>query len=549
MRSALVGIALVLSTMPGPGGAANMLWEPPVRVGPGPEEGSHRFQDLLPGPGPELRLHAFVNRRVSRFSVRAFDLVVGADLDWKTSWAARREFTYDNGTPQSAYEVHAAVDSRDGIHVVHEAFDLFPPAQTLHIGYKSDAGGDWRPDRRPVLRSVTDIENCTGANPGICVARDADGREWVHVLYHRRPLLPGPDASCRSFVYVHDARPADDPSPAGGWIGESWFADAFVGQGFTLAGEGGVGLMPVADGRGRLHVIGRRHDTGSDSLRICHVFGSRAGTGRPWSTTVIELDSMPRRTGGEDGPYERPLAAPVVLVRGEDDEGEVLDAVWNHNVVDGKRLRKEVRFARFAAGPERWSAPIGITPEDSSSSHTARLHRAADGVLHVVYHEREPGTGVNRLVYRRAAGDPRVASSWSAPQCVTGDLAAGAIGPVFAAEADTVWLGFTSDDPSVGPETRWQAWFRRGVPIGAATAGDAAWSGLVCLDRDFVVREGDTLRIAPGTRIVAAESSAADVPGFAAGEVDLVVRGAVVAEGTGTEWIGLAPPAGASRVP
>src|SRR5262245_36909607 len=111
-----------------PARSENRLWEEPVRVSGASETESFVFQELLRGRGPEFRLHAVVNRQELRASVRSYYLAVGRELDWNEAWSKREEFTYDAAETDSRYIANvpvAVVDSRDRIHVIHEAFDAF----------------------------------------------------------------------------------------------------------------------------------------------------------------------------------------------------------------------------------------------------------------------------------------------------------------------------------------------------------------------------------------------------------------------------------------
>lgn len=460
-RTSARRVALWLALLPlAPARAADFVWEDPVPVSPAATDGSHRFHELLRIPGKDFRLCAIVSGRVARFSVRAYALRLGPDLDWTAAWDGRQEFTFDNGTQQSAYEVHAAVDSGGRLHVVYEAFNLRGKA-SIDIGYKTDAWPHWGPDALPAVISVPGASDCMGANPGLCVAKGPDGIERLHVLYHRRPLLGGDvHEDCRPFVYMHTAKPLGVADPAAGWGPESEFTAAFRAQEFVVAGEGGVGLMPVADGRGRLHAIGRQR-VGEDSVRVCHVVGTPAGPGEPWRTRLTVLDSMPTAEG-EGDVHEPPMAVPVQCMCGGPPRNESLDVVWNRNLRDASgTARREVRFARLDLQRDEWSEPIRLSASAEASAFAARIARADDGRIHVVYHEQAtPGTRLG-LRYRRADGDPRDPASWSAPQSVEHPDES-VLGPVLVAEADTVWLGYTAEDAGAPPEQRWRAWFRKG---------------------------------------------------------------------------------------
>jgi hypothetical protein len=133
------------------------------------------------------------------------------------------------------------------------------------------------------------------------------------------------------------------------------------------------------------------------------------------------------------------------------------------------------------------------------------LHRSDDGKLHVIYHEPAPRDPFTGLYYLEAEGDPGIRAHWSEPVPVTADLHTYAYMPVFVADADTVWVGYTSGDAGAG-DTRTtdvdrgsRAWFRKGYPIGTSTSKNRTWEGLVWLASDYVVREDHTLTVLPGT--------------------------------------------------
>lgn len=465
----LVALALLLVWLcPSRVNAADLVWEAPVPVSPPPADGSYRFHDLLAVPGDGFRLLALLDARVARFSVRSQALTVDGRLDWETAWRERREFTFDNGTKQSAYEIHGAVDGHGTLHVVYEAFNLFGNA-SLDIGYKSSGAPGWAPDVRPTIVSRPGARDCMGANPGLCIGTAPDGTEWIHVLYHRRPLLGGDvGEECRPFVYVHVAKPAAVPGAADGWGPETPFTDAFREQEFQVAGEGGVGLMPVADGRGRIHAIGRRHAARTDSVEVCHVVGwPPDGPGGAWTTRATTLDSMPRFPG--DDAHEPPVTSPLQCVHGAHEGREALDVVWNRNVVDPSGpCRREVWYARLDPAQDAWSAPVRLSEDDSASAHGGRLWRSRDGKLHLIYHFERAG-GRIEMRYRRADGDPTDPGSWTSPEPLA-HPGESVRGPVFVAEADTVWLGYTTEVAGAPPQRRWRAWFRKGYPATASAS-------------------------------------------------------------------------------
>lgn len=515
-----------------------------MRVGSS-EDGSLAFQELLRGRTPEFELHALVNRRLSWFSVRSDHVTVGRNLDWAKAWAAREELTYDPHGPLVALDLHAVVDASDRIHVVHEAFDSFGVHAT-NVGYKTSAApSQWMSTALPSFVNPVGDPSCTSGNPGICLSADAAGTEWIHVLYHRRPVAidPPDPAACHSFWYVYNAKPLSVADPGAGWVGESWFTDLFQDQTYSLAGEGGVGLLPVMDGLGRIHAIGRKKVTRSDSVWVYHVYGFPPAAGETWKPTVVALDSMPMLPAHL--PAETPIVVTTQAVLGRSERGECLDVVWNHNTREEGAMRTEVEFARFDVGADVWSRPVQISPEDSVSSQAARLQRSPDGALHVMYHEPSPQDPASRVYYRRAVGDPRDPASWSTPQPVTYDVSGCANVPVFVAEGDTVWMGYTRHDP--GFRRPFEAWFRKGWAIERHAAAHTTWSGLVWLDADYVVAEGDTLTILPGTLVVVAASSTADAAGFSPGKVDLVVEGSLEALGTPADSVRFETLAGSGR--
>lgn len=449
------------------GTPAGFHWDDPVPISPPAAEGSHRFHELLRAPGPGFHLRAIVTRREARYSVRGYDLSVDGDLDWESAWANRREFTYDNGTRQNAYEIHAAMDAAGHLHAVYEAFDLHG-GKSLHIGYKRDDTDGWTAAIAPRIVSEPGANDCTGANPGVCIGRAPDGTEWVHVLYHRRPILGGDvGPACQPFAYVHRAMPILASGCGGDWGTETLFTDAFLEQEYSVAGEGGVGLMPCLDRRGRIHAIGRRRTR--DTVDVYHLVGTQRERGGAWETSRTILDSMP--FVGQAAPYhEPPFACPAQLVCGGPPGAESLDVVWGRNVPEGDGFRREVWFARLDLERNEWSIPLRLSAMDGSSAFNARIARSDDGKLHVVYHAATPGSDRIGLRYRRADGDPRVADGWSAAETLE-DPDQGLLGPVFVADADTLWLGYTTELPGRPPAQRWQAWFRKGYATGVHPEG------------------------------------------------------------------------------
>lgn len=299
-----------------------------------------------------------------------------------------------------------------------------------------------------------------GANPGICIGRGADGKEWVHVLYHRRPLLGGdvgPD--CHPFAYVYRGKPTSSTDPAAGWGPESIFTDEFLAQEFVVAGEGGVGLMPLVDRRGRIHAIGRRRD-GADSVSVCHLSGMPPGPRGSWKTERWVLDTMPLAepvAPGHEPPYASPLQAACSGPRG----AEVLDVVWNRNVRGRDVIWREIWFARLDLERDVWSSPVRIAGDADTPAFGARIARSEDGTVHAVYHIVAQDTGLMGLAYRRTNGDPCDAASWSTLEILT-DPDRSLLGPVFVADCDTLWLGYTTERADQPPSHRWQAWFRKG---------------------------------------------------------------------------------------
>jgi hypothetical protein len=491
--------------------------------------------DLLKGRQSDFDLLAIVNGHERVFSLRSYAMSVGRDLRWDRAWRDRVQFTYEHESKLISNVPTVVVDSRNRMHYIHEAFDAFETG-TINVGYKTSEWSHWNRTTPPELIETIDSPDCAGANPAACLSTDASGREWLHVLYHRRPLLYGsiPEA-CRAFWYVHNAKPLSVIDPAKGWVGESWFTDHFVDQRFALAGEGGMALIPVVDSRGRVHTIGRRKSREADSVRVCHLYGSPPGPGEDWSTTIQVIDSMPGRPR-EPGERRIWITRQAAVLRTE--SGEYLDAAWSHNVREGERIRREVHFARFEVGADRWSTPIRISPRSMGTYLGPRLCSSPDGKVHVMYHKNSARVPTARLRYVRADGDPREPSSWSHPIPVASDMRTYASAPVFVAEEDTVWVGYTSGDNDVtGVDGPTQAWFRKGYPIGGSTTSDTEWGGLVWLGSDFVVREDHTLTILSGTRIQVADSSRVDRPGFTPREVDLIVEGKIVAEGTSADSI------------
>jgi hypothetical protein len=510
--------------------AENFLWEPAIQVSATPDAGPCSFQELLLGRGAEFRLHAFVSHRVQRFSLRCCYLTVGRDLAWERAWREREEFTFETGTTQIAFVPVFLVDQKDRVHVIHEAFDTFRTA-TIHIGYKTNGWDHWNTMSPPALINSADIPYCMGANPGAGLSRDSTGVEWLHVLYHRRSRRGRPVSDeCRPFWYVHNAKPLSVTPPEEGWMGDTWFTGLFEGQGYKLAGEGGVALSPVVDGRGRVHAIGRKKSVAADSIWVYHICGYPRAPGEEWDTMVAVIDSMPMN---EPAPGEPVYWVTTQSCVGRSGSGECLNAVWSHNFREGEGIRKEVYFARFEVGADRWSLPLQLTPDGGVSSQGARLQRSSDGALHVMYHEHSPREPCVRLRYLTARGDPCVASHWTGSVPVTADVRTYANVPVFVAAAETVWVGYTSGDNDVtGVDGEPQAWFRKGYAIENRTSASTTWEGLVWLDCDYVVREGHALTVQPGTRVLIAGASLEDRDGFTPGSVDLIVDGEITAVGT-----------------
>lgn len=546
-RFALSALTLVMATgLPGfvtpPAAAENFLWQPIVTVSRGGTE-SWEFRDLIRGRAGGFSLHAVLTRRVSRLSVRVFHTSVGADLDWRAAWDARREATFDNGDALVAFVPSAVVDSHDRVHLVHEAFDVFEE-KTLHVGYKSSGWSHWNPETPPAFVPRIEAADCYGANPSIGLGKDAAGEEWLHVLYHRRPLEGTRTPGCLPFWYIHNAKALSAAHPDSGWLGETLFTDLFVDQGYRLSGEGGMTMAPVVDRRGRVHVVGRKKASDSDSVRVYHLAGMRPPTGRPWELRITALDAMPVAPDPE-------TAEPRVWVTkqadiGFDGECEVLDAVWSRNAGRGTRARKELWFARCDLATDRWSAPIRIGPGGDRGAQGATLQRSRDGTLHVMYHDPAPQASDARIYYVRSTGDPALPGNWTGATPVTADVSSFAYIPVLLAEDDSVWVGFSSgaERPATAIEDeapretvtrdrrRTQASFRKGWRLGARTSGDQTWEGLVWLDADFVVAAGCEVVVRPGCIVLAADRSLSDEPGFTDGEVDLVVRGRLTVEGT-----------------
>jgi hypothetical protein len=108
-----------------------------------------------------------------------------------------------------------------------------------------------------------------------------------------------------------------------------------------------------------------------------------------------------------------------------------------------------------------------------------------------------------------------------------------------AAKDDTVYVAFQSTDNDSTPTLdggAYQGWGKRGYRLeGGLFAGQThmVWQGAVFLDRDFVVAEGETLTVMPGTQIFATSQAAGTNLGSEAGLVEIVVLGTLRGDATG----------------
>ena len=509
------------------------------------------FLDLAPGRGDVATLHALLGQHVRKYSERLFHVEVGQDLDWDEAWQRRDQLTFEPAAGHIAFVPSMVVDAQNHVHVIHEAFNVDRPG-TIHVGYKTNACPHWNAATPPVIVDGIDPSPCKAANPSLTLRRDAEGVEWLHVLFHRRPIPATPTESCRPFWYVHNAKPLSVLDPSQGWVGETWFTGFFADQEFRLPGEGGTALTPIIDARGMLHAIGRKKCADRDSVWVYHLSGYPPPPGHDWQLTYAALDSMPLGRSDPGVPGEPLVWVTKQAELGRSDDGEDLDVVWNHNFAEKSVIRREVWFSRLTISTNRWSAPMQITPDDGISSEAARLEHSPDGALHVMYNEPEPHDPTSRIYYVRAVDDPRVRAHWTDPTPVLPEVRTRANRPVFCARGDTVWVGYTcAHDVTDDKDGRTNAWFRMGQALGTESKGDQVWHGQVWLDSDYTVQAGHTLTVLPGTCVLLSPYSRSDLAGYRPGQIDLVVRGRLLALGARSDSIrfltGVEPVVGGPR--
>ena len=425
---------------------------------------------------------------------------------WSDAWSNRELFTNvdivnpPNGTKNRASTDHHLLEDGDGdVHLVSEVFYYPDEDPNVVIGYKRRGNTHWTADS---LAYVASAEGLYGGSPNLFQEAVGDtlhlnyGRFPTGVMYYTRKALSDPDSS---------------------WADE------------VLATRKLGGANPLlVDGNGQIHFFGRAKSGGT--YTVWHVRGTyQSGVD---SLTTIDTDLAhwssalldPGVDTGDDG-------AAVML--GSDSlyyAYEALDTATNKIAV----FLKVLKLSNYS-----WSqTPVQVTASDGEDSRAIRFFATANTppTYHLMYHSPNPTRTLHgwttadttRIYHMYNSGDPLNPADWSSPTEVARDRRTTSQRPAFVARGDTVWVAYAShdDDESSPIDDHWQAWAEKGWRVDGTTAEDnETWSGIVYLDEDYVVVEGDTLTIEPGTQVFAAASVDTAI-------VRLIVLGELQANGT-----------------
>lgn len=436
------------------------------------------------------------------FDGRGYYLRLGADSTWGSAWEHRELVTY-RGNDASSTDHHILEDSSGDIHLVSEVRPYPGMGTRIMIGYKHRDEAHWSADSLAFLVNESDT-SCTSPHMFL---QEADG-DTLHVTFRH-----GPDTA----PYMKYTRKALSDAE------DAWDAESFVTNKF------GAGVVFVDDS-GQAHFFGQR--AVGDTSYVYHLRGSYPGPGGNWSLTETSWK------------YALPTAPPLMAGSEAGDDGGVstltsgsyLYASWHGWVAHGGTRIPEVFVARLDLTNYQWST-VQVTLSDGIPSRRPRLVATGDTPprFHLTFHEplapRDLSTwtaaDTTRIWHVYNTDDPMDAADWSPPTEIARERRTTSQWPIFVAREDTLWVAYTSHDDDDSADADWEAWALKGWRVDDAVTGEETWAGTVYLDEDYIVDEGDTLVVAPGTRVYGRATAAAD-----SAKVELIVRGQLIAEGT-----------------
>lgn len=466
---------------------------------------------MIPGRSGDTLLHMTLrtwdDEDNPNQSGRGYYLRLGGDSTWASAWEHREQFTYTGAVPPlgsngSSTDHHIVEDDSGDIHVVSEIWPYPGAGSGIMIGYKHRDGAHWSADPLAFVANNAD-SGCT--SPNLFLQETGSG-DTLHVTFRH---------GLNSAPYMKYTRKA--LSDAEG----AWDAESFV---TNKLGSGAV----FVDDSGQVHFFGQR--AVGDTSYVYHLRGNYPGPGGNWSLTETSWK------------YALPTAPPLKAgtEAGEDGgvstltNGAYLYATW-HGWVGDDRV-PEVFVGRMDFATYSWDT-LRVSPTDGIPSRRPRLFATGDtpARFHLTFHQPLPADTLSgsfeadttRIWHVYNTGDPMDAADWSAPTEIARERRTTSQWPIFVAREDTLWVAYTSHDDDDSADADWEAWALKGWRVDDAVTGEETWAGTVYLDEDYIVDEGDTLVVAPGTRVYGRATAAAD-----SAKVELIVRGRLIAEGT-----------------
>ncbi|MBZ0267065.1 hypothetical protein K8I85_02830 [bacterium] len=411
------------------------------------------------------------------------------------TWTSYGPFTPDENVANIDFQL--ALDAVDDAHVVFEGHDygaVHPDSQWIGYKYRGDAS-NWAATADPFWISENEAGmKDGGVTPRVCVQGDS-----LHVVWTS-------EGSTK-----HRAKKLDSSEGADwGWGTRTIMTDYISALSMLVAPDG------------RTHILGKRTLPNAgigydDTTFVIHVWGTppaSASEDDAWTADSAEvLDTYFVRNEntlpppGDDNEWAVASASGLSI-----EGGELAHFAWDRREQYGPNERS-IAFGTLdlesgAWSPSRpslfspWPLIVGVAAE-SLSTRSPVIASDAAGV-HLLWHEVPAtasgfGGSYGDHIYHRFSGSlaPSTLSDWSGVADVVPDDPTTSFRPRPVVDNGILLVTYTSKD--VPPYGGLQMFFREGhfLPDSAATTME--WDGAVFLDRDFIVPDGSSLTVGPGT--------------------------------------------------